>query len=632
MDDSVSANNLTTATTGYLLDARQGKVLKDMIEQNNSLVGIVVNVLSDGRVNISEVEYNKFSEAKRQGKPILFVGRNNGGYFTYLIPILQLNSGPTEIEYTCICFMGKQGDNSIPMAHIKLTLDVFSYSPNDIGTFKDFKNIEFTSDGNGIKFLSDDGTYKSIDIPKENDNLKIIKIYQRFDDSPSVLMDYWYITPEKNSKLFSYIENKQSIIFAIYKYEDQDNKYNEFLEYLLIENIDITDTNLSAICNKTIVENNAVALRKLDIGPFTKDISSDDRIGSPEQSNSSFILSKSGDGTKYLNDKGEYKEISVGGESDVQFVDIEARYQSMGGVYEWLLENITFEQVEAAINANKLIVIRYKGYKFISTNNTKLLNSDQTLKGYNFFTISQDSSNAVDDGSGNYTFKNDGIPVYAKVVTILTTGYVWFDGVQYDGNLHLPIDLTFKVKGDGGKFLNDKGEYKEIANPPVLATVTNDFPLWEDGISYRGLITSELEVPDEDKLRYSVLNDIPFLINMVYTVNGAVFTMHRDITFISSGNKIITFRSFLTQGKTNFDVQIWLYFNPTTGNVNKTNVMVRVTKMSDHTFNNMTLESPEIVDKLKNIVVYTETAGTEGQILMIKDGKPTWVDKSELNS
>lgn len=50
--------------------------------------------------------------------------------------------------------------------------------------------------------------------------------------------------------------------------------------------------------------------------------------------------------------------------------------------------------------------------------------------------------------------------------------------------------------------------------------------------------------------------------------------------------------------------------------------------MADDYLKNLTPESPEIVNKLKNITVYTENEGTEGQILKIVNGKPIWVDLS----
>lgn len=40
------ANNLTTTTAGYALDARQGKALKDQLDQQNTNINTVVNVES----------------------------------------------------------------------------------------------------------------------------------------------------------------------------------------------------------------------------------------------------------------------------------------------------------------------------------------------------------------------------------------------------------------------------------------------------------------------------------------------------------------------------------------------------------------------------------------------------------
>lgn len=358
-------------------------------------------------------------------------------------------------------------------------------------------------------------------------------------------------------------------------------------------------------------------------------------IEDPMESEGQFQFLNSGDGSKYLADNGQYKEISGGGgDSNIQFIDVESRYQSMGGVYEWYLENITYEQVEAAINANKLIIIRYSsayqiplGYRFVVTQISKFSDSDNNLQGYNLFTIAQKESQSVKDDSGNYTFKNDGTPLFMKVVTILSSGQVYFDGMQYSDQEILSVDLDFKTKGDGQKFLADNGKYDYVANPPVLVRITNDYPIWEDGISYTSALSMDkAEILNADELKYRFLNNIPFLIEMVYVENGSVFKMHRDITFESSGDVIITFRSYLTRGNSCFDVQLWLEFNKS-GELSQP-PFLKATKMADHTYRNVTLESEQITNKLKDIIVYTQQKGTNGQVLEMQNDIPTWVDKA----
>lgn len=255
----------------------------------------------------------------------------------------------------------------------------------------------------------------------------------------------------------------------------------------IINDVRVSEDILSLRASQSLDSGSALILTSIE---YDISVESENGVHAVTVKSSSQSFDHSGDGTKFLNDAGEYSPIpsGVGG---VQFVDIRNNYQSHGGVYEWLLDNITFEEVESAINANKLIVIRYAGAtysrfgcRFIATKISELLNSDQTIKGYNLFTIAQDESNAVADDYGDYTFKNDGIPVYAKVVTILATGYVWFDGVQYSGDLHLPVDLNFKTKGDGTKFLSDNGTYVDGlpggGTEGQVLKIVNGKPTWVD--------------------------------------------------------------------------------------------------------------------------------------------------------
>lgn len=233
--------------------------------------------------------------------------------------------------------------------------------------------------------------------------------------------------------------------------------------------------------------------------------------------------------------------------------------------------------------------------------------------------------------------------------------------------------MYFDKSGGGTKFLNDKGSYvvpnqlgdgtKPVAiktttdedvshvvgetsykmwdtrnlpdpapltdiKPTSLITVTNDIPLWEDSISYTMQIpVDNLQISDADELKRRFQNNIPFVINMLYAANGITFQMHRDITFEANpGVTSMAFRCFVSQGRSNFDVQYWINFDNATANI--ISCLKRVVKMSDDNYQRLTSESPEIVNKLKNIIVYTENEGTEGQILKIVDGKPTWVDPS----
>ena len=618
--DTIKTNN-NGEITGQVLQ-NQLLAMIDTISESDKEI-FVCDFINEKTSSITDAQYNELLNAVNARNIVLI-----GSTARYrIIDLVELSSDVLTLgtEYTI------DVDQSLIITTIQY--DVAIVSENSVHAV----NVKSSSqslvyNGDGTKFLADDGDYKEIAL--SGGGMEYVTINRRFSDAE--IRYYGQISLSDYDKLYAAIVGKKALAVvwtenkAIYAMTMLGKKST----YVEGKSVHIECIAIQYTTGNT-GGNNGYGFEPLYLTLERSNILPGSIIEGEMESEGQFMFLNSGDGSKYLADNGQYKEISGrGGESNIQFIDVESRYQSMGGVYEWYLENITFQQVEAAINANKLIIIRYSsayiiplGYRFVVTQISKFSDSDNNLQGYNLFTIAQKESQSVKDDSGNYTFKNDGTPLFMKVVTILSSGQVYFDGMQYSDQQILPVDLDFKTKGDGQKFLADNGKYDYVANPPVLVKITNDYPIWEDGISYSGVITMDkMEILNAEELKYRFLNNIPFLVEMVYTVNGAVFKMHRDITFESSGDIIITFRSYLTQGKSCFDVQLWLQFSKA-GEFTQP-PFLKTTKMADNVYRTITLEGPEITDKLKNIIVYTKTAGVDGQILEIKDGFPTWVDKS----
>lgn len=367
---------------------------------------------------------------------------------------------------------------------------------------------------NKIAYLSD--------LDNAGGDVEVVKITRFFNESPSVLEYQTYILPEENTKLWNALESGKTIVLALYDGNSPADAYVTLTAVygnLSIE--EVVEDVINIEVAKTGYDNTyGFFVKYYKYGTFTKGNDGNQIIAYNDSPTNSMYFEKSGDGTKFLNDKGSY------------------------------------------VIPNQL--------------------GDGTKPATIKTAADQDVSHVIGD-----------------------TSYKMWDAK----NLPNPAPLT-DVKSTS------------------LITITNNIPIWEDGISYRIIVpTDNIQVSDEAELKRRVENDIPFSVSMLYTTNGLTFKMHMDTKYAdATGDLWFAYRCFLTQGGSCFDVQYLLKISSTTGF--PLEAQQRVVKMADDYLKNLTPESPEIVNKLKNITVYTENEGTEGQILKIVNGKPTWVDPS----
>lgn len=182
--------------------------------------------------------------------------------------------------------------------------------------------LDLIKNGEGTKFLADDGTYK--EIPASGSDVEVIKLSELFNSSPSVLIEQTWIFPEENTKLFKALGDGKTIILALYSGSNQSSPYeslrtvcgNPLINHISDTKIEITVEILSVWGGKMNVGN-------LKLGPFIKGSNDHYVVNFNSGSESTTItLNKSGDGTKFLSDNGNYVSVLPTGGTEGQILKI----------------------------------------------------------------------------------------------------------------------------------------------------------------------------------------------------------------------------------------------------------------------------------------------------------------------
>lgn len=168
--------------------------------------------------------------------------------------------------------------------------------------------LDLIKNGEGTKFLADDGQYK--EIPTGGD-VEVIKLSEWFNGSPSVLIEQTEIFPEENAKLFKALEDNKTIILALYKGSNHSSPYESLKTvYGKLSINRISDTKIEIIVENLTAWENRIYVGSLKLGPFYKN-KTDSYIVNFNSGieTTSITLDKSGDGTKFLGNNGNYLQI-----------------------------------------------------------------------------------------------------------------------------------------------------------------------------------------------------------------------------------------------------------------------------------------------------------------------------------
>lgn len=110
------ANNLTTTTAGYALDARQGKALKDQLDQQNTNISSLQN--STDKMGVYDVWANDQTTFN-----VVFKVPQNGGQYRPAFLIMG-NVGGT--PFMLICTVTNLGENLVAATCVDIAGDVSS--------------------------------------------------------------------------------------------------------------------------------------------------------------------------------------------------------------------------------------------------------------------------------------------------------------------------------------------------------------------------------------------------------------------------------------------------------------------------------------------------------------------------
>lgn len=158
-------------------------------------------------------------------------------------------------------------------------------------------------EANKIAYLSD--------LENVGGDIEVIKLSEWFNESPSVLIEQTWIFPEENAKLFKALEDKKTIILALYNGSNPSSPYNSLKTvYGKLSINHISDTKIEITVENLPVWQNKMYVESLKLGPFDKD-ETDFYIVNANSGleTTSITLDKSGTGTKFLNDSGKYSEL-----------------------------------------------------------------------------------------------------------------------------------------------------------------------------------------------------------------------------------------------------------------------------------------------------------------------------------
>lgn len=336
-------NGLTEEETGKVLDATQGKVLKEMIEQSGGLPYAVVfsNQLEAVTTNegikscIKVEDFQKVLEAINNNGVVIYVSVTTGKKESTVLSTADItldNSNPDNPKLTLVYnFPASEVIGSTNYLTVVDQVKSLTISPVQLPDGTTRHMVQSTNQSNGSlrfytkglpdKFLAGDGTYKEISLPSGGSDLEVIKLSWIFNESPSMYIYELWIFKEENDKLFKAIEDGKPIVFALYD-GNQSSPYNKLTQVIgniLIDSFTSGD-NFNVRTTQTFFDSYESKFKLINyvFGTFNKSNTSDryqlelitNPTGSMGYSGYKEVdLDFSGSGQKFLSDDGTYKTI-----------------------------------------------------------------------------------------------------------------------------------------------------------------------------------------------------------------------------------------------------------------------------------------------------------------------------------
>lgn len=306
--------------------------------------------------------------------------------------------------------------------------------------------IVLETEGDGSKFLSNDGTYKEIASSNQYLDMSI------FTGESGTLSeeDYQKVVNAYNNKVTAgYTEGGLFPISIIYEQQT----------YAIIYNPNIPDSEDGVSVDAVNLHFAYIVVRGSDKG---FNVISD-----------RMILQKSGDGTKFLSDDGTYKAVS-GGDNLISQSDQNAILNAINSITNSELSSggtLSEEKYNAIVSATPEAIKTLGG------------SSNGVYIRYDRFGQSTPTSGMV-ALSGIYTYNDGAISFMSRdLYTGLYLGIMGYNSVQF-ANLSISSsrqisyslkNIQFDSSSDGTKFLSDDGTYKTVSSQPMKVLTESEY-------------------------------------------------------------------------------------------------------------------------------------------------------------
>lgn len=295
VDESKVVNNSTTIYAGYVLDARQGNVLRNLIDGKVGFYSVEMSALMGD--TITTVLYTGIKNAIISGNPILIKDTNtyyicteayileNGVYFSFMTPS-AIESGVT---MTFASFI------------ITNIGDVLSISHK-------LQPVQLYLNGDGTKFLSDDGTYKAVSSGGEG--VTFIDIEFSFVSSAGAYLNR--LASPSYAELAGIVSSEK---FLVIRFKDP---YNSTQYLFPVSSIKVRNPGASAIYDFYTIGQLPSSATKDSGMPLVMKVFSvangyvdiDGLDGTQEAIQPDITLITKGTGNNFLADNGSYKTIN----------------------------------------------------------------------------------------------------------------------------------------------------------------------------------------------------------------------------------------------------------------------------------------------------------------------------------
>ena len=436
VDESKVVNNSTTIYAGYVLDARQGNVLRNLIDGKVAFYSVEISALMGD--TITTVLYTGIKNAIISGNPILIKDTNNC-YICTQADVFPDDSGHIDLS-VCVPTALESGATMLFVTfNIRNINDVLTISHWD-------RSLQLIFNGDGTKFLSDDGYYKTVSSGGEG--VTFIDIEFSFVSSAGAYLNR--LASPSYAELAGIVSSEK---FLVIRFKDP---YNSTQYLFPVSSVKVRNPGASAIYDfytigqlpSSATKDSGIPLVMKVFSVANGYVDIDGLDGTQEAIQPDITLITKGTGNKFLADNGVYKEISAG-ESDDQALVVYVNVQSGSSAPIITIPSGTYNKIDDAVKKRKSIFVSWvnpdNGYYEIFPVQDVVKDTSGSVGVYNLYTANIYATVTLSVYKGAKRINNQIFAINAN------------DSLDMNSS-----DLTLEMTGNGTKFLANDGSYKTI--------------------------------------------------------------------------------------------------------------------------------------------------------------------------